>query len=403
MKGFLPLAVVLLGALCFARGGHAQQPEASPAQSQQNLGAAELDALVAPIALYPDALLSEVLMASTYPLEVVEASRWVEANKNLQGDELKAAADKQDWDDSVRALVAVPSVLAMMSNKLTWTQQLGNAVLAQQADVMDAIQRLRAEAQAANTLETTPQQTVSVQQDQGAPIISIEPASPDTLYVPYYDPSLVYGGWPYPDFPPYYFPPPAGYIATGVLATGIAFGAGYALGRWVSGGYFWGGGFRWHDRTIVSDRPVNVDARAANWQHNPYHRRGIAYGNGDVARRFGGTAASSRFKGTPSFRSSTGAQVLKPNAGNIGRGNFGRGYRGNVMPGGSHQTLATGTRGFNRSVGTAHARTLSSAYGAHVSGRQGGGRSLAVASGSRAHIGGFHGGAASRGGGGRRR
>jgi Protein of unknown function (DUF3300) len=393
------LAIVLFGVLSWAPIASAQ--DANQTQPQQNLGAAQLDALVAPIALYPDALLSEVLMASTYPLEVVEASRWAEANKNLQGDALKAAADKQDWDDSVRALVAAPSVLAMMSDKLTWTQQLGNAVLAQQADVVDAIQRLRAKAQAANKLQTTSQQTVSVQQDQGTPIISIEPASPDMLYVPYYDPSVVYGDWPYPDYPPYYFPPPAGYIAAGALATGIAFGAGYALGRWVSGGYLWGGGFRWHDRNIVVNRPVNIGARATGWQHNPYHRRGIAYSNGDVARRFGGTTAASRFKGTPSLRSSAGAPVLKPNAGNVNRANFGGGYRGNVTSAGTHRQLATGAKGISRSGGNVHARTLSGSYGAHVGGgRQGGGRSLAVASGGRAHVGGFHGSGGFRGGGG---
>jgi Protein of unknown function (DUF3300) len=246
------LAIVLLYPLCFAHIAQAQQPApaAAAAPAQQTLGKEQLDALVAPIALYPDPLLSEVLMASTYPLEVVEANRWADANKNLQGDQLKAAADKQDWDNSLKALVATPSVLAMMSEKLDWTQKLGNAVLAQQADVMDAIQRLRAKAQAANKLQTTPQQTVSVQQDAGQQVIGIEPASADTIYVPYYNPSVVYGDWPYPDYPPYYFPPP-GYIAGAAIATGIAFGAGYALGRWTSGGYIWGGGFRWRNGNIV--------------------------------------------------------------------------------------------------------------------------------------------------------
>ena len=156
---------------------------------------------------------------------------------------------------------------AMMSDKLDWTQKLGNAVLAQQADVMDAVQRLRAKAQAANQLQTTPQQTVSLQQDQGKQVITIEPASGEMLYVPYYDPSVVYSGWPYPDYAPYYFAAPA-YIAAGVLATGVAFGTGYALGRWVSGGNFWGGGFRWRDGNIVVNRPVSINTRTANWQHN---------------------------------------------------------------------------------------------------------------------------------------
>ncbi|HLN38024.1 MAG TPA: DUF3300 domain-containing protein, partial [Xanthobacteraceae bacterium] len=147
------------------------QPAAAPAQ--QLLTAGQLDALVAPIALYPDALLSEILMAATYPLEVVEADRLASANKNLQGDALKAAIDKQNWDDSIKSLAATPDVLDMMSNKLDWTQQLGDAVLAQQPDVMDAIQRLRTKAQANNKLQSTSQQTVTTQQQDGRQYIYI--------------------------------------------------------------------------------------------------------------------------------------------------------------------------------------------------------------------------------------
>ena len=205
--------------------------------SQQALTDAQLDALVSPIALYPDAVLSEILMASTYPLEVVEADRWAQSNKNLKGDQLQAAVDKQSWDDSVKSLVATPDVLDMMSTKLSWTQQLGDAVLAQQPDVMDAIQRLRTKAQANNKLVSNKQQTVSMQQQGGKQVIIIAPTQPGTIYVPYYDPTVVYGPWPYPAYPPYYWPPPA-YIGAGVIATGLAFGAGYALGRWASGGYW---------------------------------------------------------------------------------------------------------------------------------------------------------------------
>src|SRR5579862_2914091 len=163
------------------------QPAAAPAPAQQLLTAGQLDALVAPIALYPDALLSEILMAATYPLEVVEADRWASANKNLQGDALKAAVDKQNWDDSIKSLTATPDVLDMMSNKLDWTQQLGDAVLAQQPDVMDAVQRLRVKAQANNKLQSTSQQTVTTQSTGGRQYIYIEPTDPDEIYVPYYD------------------------------------------------------------------------------------------------------------------------------------------------------------------------------------------------------------------------
>src|SRR5271168_4648929 len=142
-------------------------PPAAPDPSQQLLKPEQLDQLVAPIALYPDTLLAEILMASTYPLEVVQAERWAEANKNLKGDALKAAVDKQSWDDSVKSLVGTPSVLDMMSTKLDWTQALGNAVLAQQPDVMDSIQRLRAQAQTNNKLASNQQQTVATQNQDG--------------------------------------------------------------------------------------------------------------------------------------------------------------------------------------------------------------------------------------------
>ncbi|MFN3673181.1 MAG: DUF3300 domain-containing protein, partial [Bosea sp. (in: a-proteobacteria)] len=169
---------------------------------------AELDALVAPIALYPDTLLAQVLMASTYPLEVVQADRWLAANKTLKGDALKSAAEQQPWDISVKSLVATPAVLEMMSKNLDWTQKLGDAVLAQQPDLMDGVQRMRTRAYEAKKLASGPQQTVTVRQESGKQAIVIEPAQADTVYVPYYDPAVVYGSWPYPANPPYYFPAP---------------------------------------------------------------------------------------------------------------------------------------------------------------------------------------------------
>jgi hypothetical protein len=180
-------------------GAHAQAPAPTPAAAPAAanlLKPAELDQLVAPIALYPDPLLAQVLMASAYPLDVVQAERWLEANKNLKGDALKAAVDKQPWDDSIKSLVATPDVLQLMSSKLDWTQKLGDAVVAQQADVMDAIQRLRTKAQANNKLQSTKEQKVSVQQVNNRQYIAIEPTDPDMMYVPYYDPGVVYGDWP---------------------------------------------------------------------------------------------------------------------------------------------------------------------------------------------------------------
>src|SRR5262249_17382977 len=209
------------------------------APAAQLLKPAELDGLVAPIALYPDTLLANVLMAATYPLEIVRADRWLKDNSKLKDDALKAAAEQQNWDSSVKALVATPSVLQMMSERLDWTQKLGEAFLAQQQDVMDAVQRLRSRAYDRKKLSTTPQQVVTVREEQNRPMIYIEPAVPDAVYVPYYDPPVVFGDWPYADYPayPYYWGYP-GYVAAGIIATGIAFGTAYALGRWATGGYW---------------------------------------------------------------------------------------------------------------------------------------------------------------------
>src|SRR5579863_6214252 len=282
MKKLTAVVTVLAYLLALDAQADAQTPTTAPApdagaqaasapSESQLLSPAQLEALVAPIALYPDPLLSEIFMASTYPLEVIEAERWLKANKALTGDALKTAVDQQKWDDSVKSLVATPSVLDMMSQQLDWTQNLGDAVLAQQADMMAAVQRLRAKAQANNKLTSNAQQTVTSQpQDNGAAAIVIQPAQPNTIYVPYYDPSVVYGGWPYPSYPPYYWPAP-GYIAGGIIATGLAFGAGYALGRWASGGY-WGGGFNWGGNNINVNRNVNINninRGNNNWVHNP--------------------------------------------------------------------------------------------------------------------------------------
>ncbi|MGA2127896.1 MAG: DUF3300 domain-containing protein, partial [Xanthobacteraceae bacterium] len=275
----------------------------APAANDQLLEAEQLEALVSPIALYPDSLLSDVLTASTYPLEIVQAERWLTRNKNLSGDVLKAAVDKQPWDDGVKALIATPPVLAMMSSELDWTQKLGDAVLAQQADVMAAIQRLRLKAQDNGKLTTTPEQTVTVEQQDNRRTVVIEQASDDTVYVPAYDPGVVYGAWPYAEHPPYYwgYPDNWGYgIAAGVLARGLWFGAGYALGNWGSGNWGWGGRVNWGNGNIIRNWPRatpynltninNIGNRIGNnWQHNPAHRLGVRYNNLHVQQRFGNT------------------------------------------------------------------------------------------------------------------
>jgi hypothetical protein len=288
----------------------AQSPAPPSAQTRQiTYKAEELDQLLAPVALYPDHLLSQVLIASTYPLEVVTADRWVQQNKSLKGDALKKALDKQTWDESVKALAAVPDVLSMMSAKLEWTQKLGDAVLAQQADVMDAIQRLRAKAEASEKLKTTKQQKVTKSSQGGKQIIAIESAQPETIYVPYYDPAVVYGEWPYTDYPPYAFSAP-GYIASGVIAAGIAFATGVAVGAWITHGVRWGGSFNWGSNNININNDIDIN-RNKNWVHNPDHRHGVRYNNDAVRQKFGKADIGDRDK-RMDFRGRDGQQVLQP-------------------------------------------------------------------------------------------
>jgi Protein of unknown function (DUF3300) len=321
-------------------------PAAAAVPAQQLLAGPELQALVSPIALYPDALLAEVLMASTYPLEVVEADRWAKANKSLKDEALKSAIDQQKWDDSVKSLAATPEVLDMMSNKLDWTRKLGDAVLAQQPDVMDAIQALRQKAQSNNKLTSTKQQKVSTQQQGSKQVIVIEPTEPNTLYVPYYDPAVVYGSWPYSSYPPYYWPAPP-YVGGALLATGLAFGTGYALGRWAGGGNYWGGGIGWGGGNINVNRPVNINNIGSNnnWTHNPSHRQGVRYNNSNVAQKFGGNRAGNIAGGAQNrmdFRGRGGQQVLNPGGSNRPGGGDRAGAGAGNRPGGGDRAGAGG-------------------------------------------------------------
>ena len=245
--------------------GQAQgQPEAAPEQ-------AELDQLLAPIALYPDELLANVLTASTYPLEIVALSRWLDAHRDLSGDVLEAALTSQPWDPSVKALAPFRSVVAMMNGELEWTQRLGDAFLGSEAEVMDTVQSLRRKASDAGSLQDNTRERVV--DDGGA--IGIEPLEPSVMYVPTYDPRVVYGSWWWPNYPPYvwadwYFGP------VDYIFAGIGFGLGISIGP----GWHGHERFDWHGRGVVSGggRP---------WQHQPPHRGGVPYVDPRARDRFG--------------------------------------------------------------------------------------------------------------------
>ena len=257
----------------------------------------ELDAILAPIALYPDALLAQIFMASTYPLEVVQAERWVKQNPQLEGDALTAALEQQPWDPSVKSLVNFPQVLSMMSEQLDWMTKLGDAFVAQQKDVMETVQTLRAKAHAAGNLKTTAEQQVIVEKQ----VIRIESPHPQVVYVPVYNPSIIYGTWWYPAYPPYVYYPPDYVVGTPFFSFGVGVFVGAAWG------YAWGR-CDWHrhhihidiHRNLSVNRHINRRHYHSDWQrrgyisrsgrgtwrHHAVHRKGVAYRDRAMAQRF---------------------------------------------------------------------------------------------------------------------
>src|ERR1700719_2514817 len=225
----------------------------------------QLQQLVAPIALYPDSLVAQILAATTFPAEVVEADRWLQQHPDLKGDDLAKAVDQQPWDPSVKALTAFPTVLANMDKNISWTSSLGDAYYNQQQDVMDAIQRMRRKAQSAGNLKSTPQQVV---QDEGSDVV-IQPAQPDVVYVPAYNPWLVYG---YPRAPwPYWYNYPGIWFGGPYLSFGVGFGIGF----WGGFGWGWGHwGFDWHNRYVVYNHNRYYSRTNTFYNRNNYYRRG---------------------------------------------------------------------------------------------------------------------------------
>lgn len=294
------IAVTLVLLLTLPAAPFAQEPQGKVSISQ-----AELEQILAPVALYPDEVLAQILIASTYPLEIVQADRWAKGNSGLKGDNLTAALEKQPWDPSVKSLVNFPQVLTMMSEKIDWTQKLGDAFLAQQMDVMKAVQQLRAKANAAGNLKSTKEQKVIVEKET----IIIQPASPQVVYVPTYNPTVVYGVWAYPAYPPAYYYPP-GYVAS---AAAFSFVAGVAVGA--AWGYAWGN-CNWHGGSVNYNINQNINInnninrnnyratqdKGGNWQHNPSHRGGVAYRDRATATKYNRGASPGAMQSRENYR-----------------------------------------------------------------------------------------------------
>jgi len=330
--------------------GQAQAPYVTqtPEQIQQ---------LVAPIALYPDSLVAQVLAAATFPEQVVEADRWVQAHPDLKGDALAQAVDQQPWDPSVKALTAFPSVLGNMDKNLSWTSSLGDAYYNQQQDVMDAVQEMRQRAQQSGNLKSTPQQTVST---QGTTVV-IQPADPQVVYVPAYNPWVVYGGpiGPWPGWYPY----PGIWYGGPYLSFGVGFGIGFFGGY----GWGWGGwGFDWHNRYAI-------------YNHNRYYSSSRTFYNRNTYYRGGARPGFNGGRGAPGGRNFAGNRP--PNAGRGGvynrPGGTSRPFEGDnrAARGYAEPRGQTGTRssGFSNYDHGGETRSYSSRGSASVGGSRGGG------------------------------
>ncbi len=361
----------------------------------------EIDQMVAPIALYPDALLAQVLTASTYPLEIVQAARFVQQNKDLKGEKLMAAAKDKDWEPSVKAMLSFPDVLLMMSEKLEWTEKIGNAFLGQQKDVMTSVQRLRKKAQESGNLKTTKEQKVVVEKQ--TQVIVIESANPQVVYVPTYNPTVVYGVWAYPAYPPAPVYPP-GYVAT---TAAFSFAAGVAIGAAASHGYGgWGCGWGNNEIDIDVNRQnsftqnnyvnaqkyqVNPNNKTQSWSHNPEHRKGTQYPNQATAQRYGqqgsGAGARPNTAEARGYGSGTGQRgSAGPQTSDLGRGSQGAGDRGGGRPqtsdlsrgGGKESAFGGSGRG-----GSERASSLQGQESRNSASRSGGGASRSSGGASR--------------------
>jgi hypothetical protein len=374
----------------------AQETAEPPNQVEsQPLIPEQLDTLVAPIALYPDPLLGQVLVASTYPLELVEAQQWLQANKNLEGQQLTDAARQQNWDASVQAMVAMPDVLARLTQDVRWTTDLGNAFLAQQAGVMSAVQRMRARASANGRLHSDPQMTVSTEQQDGQAAIQILPADPQVIYVPTYDPSYVWGAPAYGAYPPLYYPGAGLWFDPGI-DIGFCFGG---WGGWGFGGWGWGWGPNWFGGGVFVNggffnrygyggyggygRGFGYGGRGFGggaggrmpWTHDPGHRLGVGYANSQLNSRFGAASQASRIAAGRSGNSQGMRQGGVGNRNSFGGTSPQGGNRSFQSPQGGGRTVQSpqgGGRGFQSAQGGARSPQSSSGWQRFNSPQQGG-------------------------------
>jgi hypothetical protein len=343
--------MVGIGSVALAQAPVAPPPNPPNQAPSQPIPPQQLDNLVAPIALYPDPLLGQVLAASTYPLELVEAKQWVQANPTLQGQQLTDAARQQPWDAAVQAMVAMPDVLNRLTEDIHWTTDLGDAFLAQQPDVMAAVQRMRVRAQANGKLQSTPQETVTTENQDGQAAVEIQPANPQVIYVPTYDPNYVWGAPDWGYYPPLWYPSYGFWWGPGINM-GLCFGGwgGWGFGY---GGFGWGWGMNWFGHGLFVNGGffnhygyhngygfggrgfggAGFRAGTAAWAHDPSHRLGVGYSNGRLNSRYGAASQASRSAMTARSAAASGGWQRFSQAGNA-----------NSFRGGSAQAGARGSQ-----------------------------------------------------------
>ena len=372
------------------------EPVAPPSaqQTQAPMSPQQLDDLVAPIALYPDPLLGQALAASTYPLEIVEAQQWLQSHQNLRGTDLTSAARQQNWDPSVQALVAFPDAMKLLSQNMQWTTALGNAFLSQQADVMAAVQRMRSRAEADGRLQSSPQENVNTETQNGQQAITIQPADPNVIYVPQYDPNYIWGPPAYGYYPPLYYPAYGFGWCPGV-DLGFWFGpwGGWGFGGWGLG-FGWGWGFNWFGGGLfVNGGFFNhfgyrgfggyghgfYGGGGGLWAHDAGHRMGVGYPNAALNNRFGaasmagrmaaGRAAVASGRATPgggwSRFGSPGTAGARNSVEGGGRGNYqsSRGF-GSPSMGGRGGYSAPANRGYSAPAGRGYSAPAGRGYSA---------------------------------------
>jgi hypothetical protein len=366
------VALLAHGEVALLAQDASQQAPAEPVAEQvEKLPPDQLDSLVAPIALYPDPLLAQTLVAATYPLELIQLQQWLAKHSDLKDKALADAVAKEPWDPAIQSMAAVPEVVKRLADDIQWTTQLGDAFLDQQGDVMDAVQRMRKKAEEKGSLTSNKEQTVETKVVEQKTVIVVQPTNPEVIYVPSYNPTVVYPPPIYP-YPPVYYPP---YVPGAAL---VSFGVGMAMGAAIWGGSCCGMGWGGNNVNVNVNNNFNRNTNAninrgggsgnGNWQHNSQHRGGAPYSNKATASKYGGQSAGNRQASGGGSRGTGGASASTRSSGGAGAGAGGTSRAG----GGAGASANSASRGGGSSSSARSGGGSSSRSGGSSGGFSGG-------------------------------